>query len=292
MTDSLDGPERLSTELASAAVHGGGGPDPVTRPRRRRVALWPGRAGEAAVLADTSAADITGPAASAAESGGGLAEAGDFAEASDGGESVRAGQGAAVLGGGPAEAPVGGDVAGGDVADWDAVGADAGGGHAPGEAVDGGGSAGSPDTGEPPDLAVGTVGDLPSSSHSHPAPAETAPAVEEPVSASVRPYTWTGGRTRSEVYLAIETLVSTNERGSDTSSLRRAEYRAVAELCREPRSVAEVAALLSLPLGVARVVLGDMTGLGLVVVHQTAGAPGGVPDLALMERVLSGLRRL
>ena len=55
---------------------------------------------------------------------------------------------------------------------------------------------------------------------------------------------------------------------------------------------AEVAALLSLPLGVARVVLGDMAGLGVVTVHQTASSAGSGPDLALMERVLSGLRRL
>ena len=70
------------------------------------------------------------------------------------------------------------------------------------------------------------------------------------------------------------------------------EHRAVAELCEQTRSVAEVAALLSLPLGVARVVLGDMAGLGVVTVHQTASSAGSAPDLALMERVLSGLRRL
>lgn len=74
--------------------------------------------------------------------------------------------------------------------------------------------------------------------------------------------------------------------------MAQVEHRAVAELCRQPRSVAEVAALLPVPLGVARVLLGDMAGLGLVVVHKTTGADGGAPDLALMERVLSGLRRL
>ena len=42
----------------------------------------------------------------------------------------------------------------------------------------------------------------------------------------------------------------------------------------------------------ARVLLGDMAGLGLVTVHQTASSAGNAPDLALMERVLSGLRRL
>lgn len=110
--------------------------------------------------------------------------------------------------------------------------------------------------------------------------------------AAVRPYAWTRGRTKSGFDLAIETLVSTSQRGRDQMGLLQVEHRAVAELCEAPRSVAEVAALLSLPLGVARVLLGDMAGLGVVTVHQTASSAGNAPDLALMERVLSGLRRL
>jgi hypothetical protein len=109
---------------------------------------------------------------------------------------------------------------------------------------------------------------------------------------AVRPYTWTRGRTKSGTDLAIETLVSTSQRGRDQMGLLQVEHRAVAELCEQTRSVAEVAALISQPLGVARVVLGDMASLGIVTVHQTASSAGNVPDLALMERVLSGLRRL
>ncbi len=127
-------------------------------------------------------------------------------------------------------------------------------------------------------------------------PAEM-PAAEEPVSttvgaSAVRPYAWTRGRTKSGLDLAIETLVSTSQRGRDQMGLLQVEHRAVAEMCEQTRSVAEVAALMSLPLGVARVLLGDMAGLGIVTVHQTASSAGNVPDLALMERVLSGLRRL
>jgi len=110
--------------------------------------------------------------------------------------------------------------------------------------------------------------------------------------AAVRPYTWTRGRTKSGLDLAIETLVSTSPRGRAQAATLQVEHRAVAELCEQTRSVAEVAALMSLPLGVARVVLGDMAGLGVVTVHQTASSAGSAPDLALMERVLSGLRRL
>jgi hypothetical protein len=115
---------------------------------------------------------------------------------------------------------------------------------------------------------------------------------QESGAAAVRPYAWTRGRTKSGLDLAIETLVSTSQRGRDQMGLLQVEHRAVAELCEQTRSVAEVAALLSIPLGVARVLLGDMAGLNLVTVHQTATSAGDTPDLALMERVLSGLRRL
>jgi hypothetical protein len=90
---------------------------------------------------------------------------------------------------------------------------------------------------------------------------------------AVRPYAWTRGRTRPVYDLAVETLVSTIDHGQD-GALTCVEHRSVARLCHEPRSVAEVAALLSLPLGVARVVLSDMADIGLVMVHQTAGPVG------------------
>jgi hypothetical protein len=108
----------------------------------------------------------------------------------------------------------------------------------------------------------------------------------------VRAYAWTRGRTKSDYHLEIETLISTTERGSNPAALVQSEHRSVATLCAHPRSVAEVAALLSLPLGVAKVLLGDMAGLGLITVHETATVAGDKPDLALMERVLSGLHRL
>ncbi len=108
----------------------------------------------------------------------------------------------------------------------------------------------------------------------------------------VRPYAWTGGRTRPVYQLDLETLISLGPQGRDPNGVRQYEHRAVADLCREPRSVAEVAALLKLPLGVARVLIGDMASQGTVVVHQTASTSEEGPDRALMERVLSGLRRL
>ena len=111
-------------------------------------------------------------------------------------------------------------------------------------------------------------------------------------STSVRPYAWTRGRTSTGYALQIETLVTTSPRGREQLVLLQVEHREVAELCLQARSVAEVAALLKVPLGVAKVLVGDMAGLGLVAVHQSASANGDIPNLALMERVLSGLRRL
>ncbi|TCK20068.1 DUF742 domain-containing protein [Pseudonocardia endophytica] len=127
------------------------------------------------------------------------------------------------------------------------------------------------------------------------APPEPIQPPPPPVSgaAAVRPYAWTRGRTKSGFELAIETLVSVSGRALGHLDRMPMEHRAVADLLVEQtRSVAEVAALLALPLGVARVLLGDMAAEGTVTVHQTASEPGDVPDLALMERVLSGLRRL
>ncbi|MFL6143161.1 MAG: DUF742 domain-containing protein [Labedaea sp.] len=108
----------------------------------------------------------------------------------------------------------------------------------------------------------------------------------------VRPYTKTGGRTRSDYDLAIEALVSTSERGRSPDGTVRPEHRSICGLCLDTRSVAEVAAHLRLPLGVARVLIGDMAGLGLVLIHQSGMVVGDRPSIEFMERVLSGLRRL
>jgi hypothetical protein len=114
---------------------------------------------------------------------------------------------------------------------------------------------------------------------------------EEPVaggSAIVRPYVFTRGRTRAAFELSVETLVSAVPQGGPPGLT--GVHRALLGLCREPRSVAELSARLGVPLGVARVLVGDLAATGAVAVHRVAGTDG--PDLALMQRVLSGLRRL
>lgn len=123
-----------------------------------------------------------------------------------------------------------------------------------------------------------------------------SPGPETPLTTSrrslVRPYTRTGGRTRADHDFALETLVSTTEQGRSYRGAAIAEHRSICEHCQRPRSVAEVAAHLGLPLGVAKVLLADMANIGLVQVHEAGVLVDDGPSLEFMERVLSGLRAL
>ena len=105
----------------------------------------------------------------------------------------------------------------------------------------------------------------------------------------VRPYAMTGGRTRpTNDDLEIEALVSTTSVGDRAPTLT-VEQHAIAVLCHDVLSIAEVSAQLHLPLGVIRVLVGDMADERLVIVYRPAHAADR-PDLALLERVLDGLQ--
>jgi hypothetical protein len=123
-----------------------------------------------------------------------------------------------------------------------------------------------------------------------PPPAEEEPGEEN--AASVRAYAWTGGRTRPSCQLEIETLISTTVRAEEMMHTMRSEHQSVVRLCRDTKSVAEIGALLSIPLGVTRVLLDDMAGLGLVTVHGTRTTGEGLPDMDVLRRVLQGLGNL
>ena len=109
-----------------------------------------------------------------------------------------------------------------------------------------------------------------------------------------RPWAMIGGRTRpTRDDLEIEALVSTTS-GELTPKLTpklTVEQRAIAALCHDILSIAEIAARLHLPLGVTRVLVGDMADERLVMVYRPAQA-GDRPDLALLERVLYGLHAI
>lgn len=88
----------------------------------------------------------------------------------------------------------------------------------------------------------------------------------------------------------MEALVSTSENGHGVA--RSVEHRGICELCVETRSVAEVAAHLGLPLGVVKVLVGDLAEAGLVQIQEPSLLFGDRTSLEFMERVLDGLRAL
>ncbi|WP_042364495.1 DUF742 domain-containing protein [Streptacidiphilus neutrinimicus] len=125
----------------------------------------------------------------------------------------------------------------------------------------------------------------------------------------VRPYALTGGRTRFGQVLLVETLISAVEQRSAHSSWQAQpaastmpELERICALCEgQMRSIAEVSALLKLPLGVVRVWVSDLIDAGRMRVHGgtvsmgSSGSPIGVPgrpNRVVLERILGGLRDL
>ena len=105
----------------------------------------------------------------------------------------------------------------------------------------------------------------------------------------LRPYAMTEGRTE-RADLAIEDLVGAAA-AVDPPPWLSLEHRSIALACRETLSVAELAARVDLPLGVTRVLVGDLADQGVVTVHRAPSHAGG-PNVALLEQVLQGLQRL
>ena len=116
-------------------------------------------------------------------------------------------------------------------------------------------------------------------------------AAEGSGSSLVRPYAVTGGRTKPRYQLEIEAMVAASHYEARDLSVLSPECQAILGFCRDWRSVAEISAVLRMPLGVARILIADMAAEGLVRIHQLDHAQGR-PDLNLLERVLSGLRKL
>lgn len=83
----------------------------------------------------------------------------------------------------------------------------------------------------------------------------------------VRPFMVTRGRTTPLVdNLQIETLVQATP-AALTAPLQF-EQQVVAQLCQGPHSIAEISAALGVPLGVAKVLVGDLVTAGYVSAHQ------------------------
>jgi hypothetical protein len=109
----------------------------------------------------------------------------------------------------------------------------------------------------------------------------------------VRSYVLTQGRTRSNADLPIETLVKVTPQGASAAPRLTLERKKIVGLCSAPLSIAEISAHLSIPLGVARVLVGDMAEEGFLKSYKPQHAKTGErPDLKLLERVLDGLQAL
>ncbi|MGW2615350.1 DUF742 domain-containing protein [Streptomyces sp. NPDC001500] len=112
----------------------------------------------------------------------------------------------------------------------------------------------------------------------------------------VRPYAMTGGRTQpgpSGVRFDLIALVSLDPGAPGTDGMALGpEHRALVGLCRtETQSVAELAAGADLPVGVVRVLLGDLLELGCLVVSRPV-PPAQLPDERILREVIEGLRAL
>jgi hypothetical protein len=112
-----------------------------------------------------------------------------------------------------------------------------------------------------------------------------------PAARIVRPYALTAGRTRAAVDLPLEATLRL-----DTSATRRAwgddVTGKIVGVC-DSRSVAEVSALVQRPIGVVRVLLGDLVQQGFVHVQRTLTENSTDNErLDLLERTLRGLRAL
>jgi Protein of unknown function (DUF742) len=108
----------------------------------------------------------------------------------------------------------------------------------------------------------------------------------------VRPYALTMGRTRpagGAAFDLIDVVIATSDRMPE--HFRPApEHRRILSLCRRPTPIVDLTSEMDLPLGVVRVMLGDLASEGLVRVTSTQRQPAN--DQRLLRMVLDGLESL
>jgi hypothetical protein len=108
----------------------------------------------------------------------------------------------------------------------------------------------------------------------------------------VRPYAVTKGRTLPSggaAFGLIDVVIATSTRPSEHFR-PGPEHRRILSLCRRPTPVVDLTSEIDLPLGVVRVLLGDLTSEGMLRVLSTQQQP--VTDQRLLRMVLDGLESL
>jgi len=105
----------------------------------------------------------------------------------------------------------------------------------------------------------------------------------------VRPYALTRGRSQPSggPLGLVDVVAAASQSAADLRGLGP-EHRRLLHLCRTPITVADLSSEIDLPLGVVRVLLGDLCQQGLVSVVQQAGTPRE----RVLKSVLDGLRAL
>ncbi|BBZ45674.1 DUF742 domain-containing protein [Mycobacterium parmense] len=112
----------------------------------------------------------------------------------------------------------------------------------------------------------------------------------------VRPYTLTAGRTGTDVELPLEAPIQALQAGLAHRWSAGDERGRIIRLCGQGSaspSVAEIAARLNLPIGVARVLIGDLVLSGYLRVHRTLTERSTRDERhELIGRTLRGLKAL
>jgi hypothetical protein len=108
-----------------------------------------------------------------------------------------------------------------------------------------------------------------------------------------RPYTLTGGRTRAEIELPIEVTVETVASRGELDWAPGDVRTVIVRLCHARPSIAEISSYADLPIGVTRVLVGDLVESGHLRVHATLTDRSTATERRrLIERTLDGLRAL
>ncbi|MFI9630119.1 DUF742 domain-containing protein [Streptomyces sp. NPDC052042] len=112
----------------------------------------------------------------------------------------------------------------------------------------------------------------------------------------VRPYAMTRGRTSSASRHRLDLIaVVVPEPAADDPARDQTlspEHVEIVELCSAmPQSIAELASDLDLPVGVVRVLVGDLVENELVHVTRPV-PPAELPDVSILREVINGLRAL
>jgi hypothetical protein len=114
---------------------------------------------------------------------------------------------------------------------------------------------------------------------------------QDPRGELVRPFCLTRGRTRPASDIAIEAILVTTGRGRQEAPYAGRHKHLIADLCQQPQSLAEIAAHMGVPLGVAKVLVADMAAEHMLTLHHP-GHDNYHQHMQTLERVLDGLRKL